>query len=170
MHDFSIILLQNIHAHKKFKIFVINLSQLDSAMISVCIPMKQHLASPWGRGNYGNCATGQPRVSGVTTYLSLRPFYRVVSGWDNRSSSCARDSARPPRDANVSNISSGYDVYLAKGTRDATSKLSLPVSSQRLGHGKSSGSYMTLQCSMPPHSKGDAPYVTAIHQTYSQTW
>ena len=32
------------------------------------------------------------------------------------------------------------------GTRDATSQLFSPVSSQRLGHGKPSGGYMTLQC------------------------
>ena len=62
------------------------------------------------------------------------------------------------RDVNVSNISLDYnDVYPVNGTRDATSKLSLSVSSQRLGHGKSSGGYMTLQYSTPPHSKCDAP-------------
>ena len=96
-------------------------------------------------------------VESLTTYLSLRSFYRVVGGWDNRSSSYTQDPARQPRDANVSNISSGYDVYPANGTRDATSQLSSPVSSQRLYHGKSSGGYTTLQCSTPPHSKCDAP-------------
>ena len=60
MRDFSIILLQYIHAHKKFKIFMVNLSQLESTMVSICVPMKQHLASPRGRGNHGNSATGQP--------------------------------------------------------------------------------------------------------------
>ena len=71
--------------------------------------------------------------------------------------SCTRDSARQPRDANVRTGSLDYDVYPANGTRDATSQLSSPVSSQRLGHGKSSGGYTTLRCSTPPHSKCDTP-------------
>ena len=45
--------------------------------------------------------------------LSLRPFYRGVGGWDNRSSSCTRDSARQPRNASVPTGSLGYDVYPA---------------------------------------------------------
>ena len=59
--------------------------------------------------------------------------------------------------ATVPNGSLGYDVYPANGTRDAKSQLSSPVSSQRLSHGKSSGGYMTFQCSTPLHSKCDAP-------------
>ena len=51
-------------------------------------------------------------------------------------------------------VSQSYQVQnYTNGTRDATSQLSAPVSSQKLGHGKSSGDYMTLQCSTPPHSK-----------------
>ena len=108
----------------------------------------------WGRGNHGNSATGQPPAPvtliesveqiTLTTYLSLRPFYRGVGGWDNGSSSCTRDSARQPRDANVPTGSLGYDVYPANGTRDATSQLFSPVSSKRLGHRKSSGDYTTF--------------------------
>ena len=79
----------------------------------------------------------------------------LVGGTIDRAATC--DSARQPCDANVSNASLGYDVYPANGTRDAKSQLSSPVSSQRLSHGKSSGGYMTLQCSTPPHSKCDAP-------------
>ena len=105
MHDFSIILLQYIAAHKKFKIFMVNLSQLESTMVSVCFPMKQHFASPGGRRNHGNSATGQPpapvtligSVHGIDyTYqiLSVRRFSRGVGGWDNRLSNCARDSAQ----------------------------------------------------------------------------
>ena len=47
----------------------------------------------------------------LTKYLSLRPFYSGVGGWDNRSSSCTRDSARQPHNANVPTGSLGYDVY-----------------------------------------------------------
>ena len=50
--------------------------------------------------------------------------------WDNRSNSC---------------------------TRDATSQLSLSVSSQRFVHGKPLDGFLTLQFSTPPHSKCDAP-------------
>ena len=60
MHDFSIILLQYIAAPKKFKIFMVNLSQLESTVVSICFPTKQHFASPGGRCNHGNSATGQP--------------------------------------------------------------------------------------------------------------
>ena len=103
MHDFSIILLQYIAAHKKFKIFMVNLSQLESTMVSICFPMKQHFASPGGRRNHGNSATGQPpapvtligSVHGIDyTYLSVRRFSRGVGGWDNRLSNFARESAR----------------------------------------------------------------------------
>ena len=123
------------------------------------VPIKQHLASPPGRGNHGNCATAQPpgpvtliefvEWITLTTYLSLRPFYSGVGGWDNRSCrSCTRDSARQPRDANVPNGSLGYDVYPANGTRDGTSQLFSPVPSQRLCNGKSSGSYTIFQIIM----------------------
>ena len=80
MHDFSIILVLNIHAHKKFKIFVINLSQLDSTMMSVCLPMKQHLASPWGRVTMAT-ATGHPRVSGVTYHIRRAAQMCPISHW-----------------------------------------------------------------------------------------
>ena len=87
------------------------------------VPRKQQFASPVGRGNYGNSATGQPPTPvlliesvekiTLTKYLSFRPFYKGVGGWDNRSSSCTRDSARELRNANVPTGSLGYDVYPA---------------------------------------------------------
>ena len=62
--------------------------------------------------------------------LILTFFLQGVGGWDNRSINCTRDSARQPRNANVPNGSLDYDVYPANGTRDATSQLSSPVTSQ----------------------------------------
>ena len=130
-----------------------------------------------GRGNHGNSATGQPpapvtliesvELITLTTYLSLRPFYRGVGGWDNRSSSCTRDSTQP-RNANVSTGSLGCDVYPANGTRDATSQLSSPVSSQRLGHSKCDAlSQLFTPDSQPRHggsnSSGSSAIVTHRH-------
>ena len=129
---------------------------------------QQHFASPGGRGNRGNSAIGSTsgtcqwnRLHLPHTYPWANSFpgpypYVLFSGDNNWSSSCTLDSARQPRDVNVPNGSLGYDVYPGNGTRDATSQLSSPVSSQRLGHGKGSGGYMTLQCSTPPHSRCDA--------------
>ena len=73
MHDFSIILVLNIHANKKFKIFVTNLSQLDSTMMSVSVPMKQHLASPWGRVTIATLPqVNLESVESLTTYDARR--------------------------------------------------------------------------------------------------
>ena len=109
---------------------MINLSQLDSTTMSVCHEAASCLAL--GKGNHGNCHRSSS------------------SQWSHL--------PHTTRDANVSNISLDYYyVYPVNSTRDATSKLSLSVSSQRLGHGKSSGGYTTLQCSTPPHSKCDTP-------------
>ena len=73
---------------------MVNLSQLESTIISICVPMKQHLASPGRRGNHDNSATGQPPA----------PVKLI-------------ESARQPRNPNVSNGSLGYDVYPTNGTR-----------------------------------------------------
>ena len=35
---------------------MVNLSQLESTIISICVPIKQHLAWPGRRGNHGNSA------------------------------------------------------------------------------------------------------------------
>ena len=131
------------------------------------VPMKQHLASP---GEEVTMAT-LPRVnlrhlshwSSQWNRLQLPhtyPYIHLQGSWwvgQIRSNSCMRGSARQPRNANVPNGSLGYDVYPADGTRDTTSQLSSPVSSQRLGH---SSMQHTTQ------SKCDAP--SQLFTPYSQ--
>ena len=81
MHDFSIILVLNIHANKKFKIFVTNLSQLDSTMMSVSVPMKQHLASPWGRVTIATLPqVNLESVESLTTYDARRKCVQYLIG------------------------------------------------------------------------------------------
>ena len=77
--------------------------------------------------------------------------------------------ARQPLNANVPTGSLGYDVYpWANGTRDATSQLSSPVSSQRLGHSKCDApSQLFTPDSQPRHggsnSSGGSAIVTHHH-------
>ena len=75
---------------KNFNIFMVNLSELESTIISICVPMKQHLASPGRRGNHGNSATGQPpapvklieSVHGIDyTYHILFLTYFLHGSW-----------------------------------------------------------------------------------------
>ena len=117
------------------------------------VSMKQHLASPGGRGNHGNSGTGQPpapvtlidSVEYITHYPYVLFTGELVGGTMDR--------------AAVRETQHGYHAtqMCPMAHWATTSQLSSPVSSQRLGHGKSSGGYMTLQCSTPPHSKCHAP-------------
>ena len=78
-------------------------------------------------------------------------------------------SARQPRDTNVPNGSCIVLRMSANGTRDATSQLSLLVSSRRLGHGKSSGGYDSSMQHATPQQMWRT--VTAIYtRLTAETW
>ena len=58
----------------------------------------------------------------------------------------------------------GYDVYPANGTHDATSQLSSPVSSQRLGHSECDAPSQLFTPDSQSHIlRGGDPAVTESH-------
>ena len=94
-----------------------------------------------------------------------------MHGWDNRSSSCTRDSARQPRDANVRTGSLDYDVYPANGTRDSTSQLSSFYTSS-VTKTRPRQVFRRLHDSSMQHAIPQQMYVTHrhsyLHQTHSR--
>ena len=144
MHDFSIILVLNIHAHKKFKIFVINLSQLDSTMMSVCVPMMQHLASPWGRVTMATPPqVNLESVESLTTYDARRKCVQYLIGL-LRCISSKRYTWRNVKAIFISLVTETRPRQVFRRLYDSSMQHATP---QKMWH-----------------------TVTAIHQTYSRIW